>query len=162
MIEYLNYVDDRDRVLGALPKEVIHARGLTRRIVHVFLFDRQGRMAVQLRSQTVRYRPLHWVTAASGHVQAGESYHDAAVRETEEELGFRPSLRFLGTHLYSDVEAKRFLGTFIGAAADVLAPHPDDIERVAFFSLGELHRLIRMNERVHPEFAWLVRRHFLA
>ncbi len=38
-----------------------------------------------------------WDSACSGHVQPGESYLDAAVRELEEELGIRAEPEFLGT-----------------------------------------------------------------
>jgi len=38
-----------------------------------------------------------WDSACSGHVEPGESYLTAAVRELEEELGIRAEPEFLGT-----------------------------------------------------------------
>ena len=43
---------------------------------------------LQLRSGT-GYRDGHWACAAAGHVEAGESVVDAAVREAREEVGVR-------------------------------------------------------------------------
>jgi 8-oxo-dGTP diphosphatase len=43
---------------------------------------------LQLRSGT-GYRDGHWACAAAGHVEAGESVVEAAVREAREEMGVR-------------------------------------------------------------------------
>jgi 8-oxo-dGTP pyrophosphatase MutT (NUDIX family) len=45
-------------------------------------------LLLQLREGT-GYMDGHWAAAAAGHVEAGESVFDAAVRETAEELGVR-------------------------------------------------------------------------
>jgi 8-oxo-dGTP diphosphatase len=56
---------------------------------YVFLRREVGDAAevlLQLREGT-GYMDGHWAAAAAGHVEAGESVFDAAVRETAEELG---------------------------------------------------------------------------
>jgi 8-oxo-dGTP diphosphatase len=54
-----------------------------------YVLLRRGRLALlQLRAGT-GYMDGHWATAAAGHVEAGESVFDAAVRETAEEVGVR-------------------------------------------------------------------------
>lgn len=45
-----------------------------------------GELLLQLRQGT-GYMDGHWAAAAAGHVEAGESVLDAAVREVAEELG---------------------------------------------------------------------------
>ena len=47
-----------------------------------------GQVLLQLRSGT-GYRDGHWACAAAGHVEAGESAVEAAVREAREEVGVR-------------------------------------------------------------------------
>ena len=42
---------------------------------------------LQLRGPETTYMAGHWATAAAGHVEAGESVLEAAVREAREELG---------------------------------------------------------------------------
>jgi 8-oxo-dGTP diphosphatase len=76
-------------------------RGLSRRIegksvrfqvvpaAYVFLrrdVDGAGQVLLQLREGT-GYMDGHWAAAAAGHVEAGESALEAAVREAAEELG---------------------------------------------------------------------------
>jgi 8-oxo-dGTP diphosphatase len=47
-----------------------------------------GQVLLQLRSGT-GYRDGHWACAAAGHVEAGESVVEAALREAREEIGVR-------------------------------------------------------------------------
>ncbi|MBP3042883.1 NUDIX domain-containing protein [Arthrobacter jiangjiafuii] len=50
------------------------------------IFRRGGQVLLQLRRGT-GYMDEHWATAAAGHVEAGESALEAALREAKEELG---------------------------------------------------------------------------
>ena len=50
------------------------------------LFRRANEVLLQLRIGT-GFMDGHWATAAAGHVEAGESVFDAAVREAAEEVG---------------------------------------------------------------------------
>lgn len=49
------------------------------------LLRRDGQVLLQLRQNT-GYRDGHWACGAAGHVEAGESAQEAAVREANEEL----------------------------------------------------------------------------
>jgi 16S rRNA (adenine1518-N6/adenine1519-N6)-dimethyltransferase len=85
--EIFDVVDEDDQVIGQLPRSVVHAQGLLHRAVHVFVFDAQGALLLQLRSAAKDEYPLCYTSSASGHLGAGESYDEAAPRELEEELG---------------------------------------------------------------------------
>jgi 8-oxo-dGTP diphosphatase len=50
------------------------------------LLRREGQVLLQLRQGT-GFMDGHWAAAAAGHVEPGESVHEAAVREAREELG---------------------------------------------------------------------------
>ena len=52
------------------------------------VLQRPGQVLLQLRSGT-GYRDGHWACAAAGHVEAGESVVEAAVREAREEIDVR-------------------------------------------------------------------------
>ncbi len=54
----------------------------------LFLREHAGRPQILLQQrQNTGYYDGHWATAAAGHVEAGESVLQAAVREAAEELG---------------------------------------------------------------------------
>ncbi|MDA0833708.1 MAG: NUDIX domain-containing protein [Planctomycetota bacterium] len=85
--ELFDVVDEHDRVLRQVPRSVVHAEKLLHRAVHVFVFDNDGKMYVQLRSPIKDEYPNCFTSSCSGHVDAGEDYDAAAVRELKEELG---------------------------------------------------------------------------
>ncbi len=85
--EWFDVVDALDRPIGKERREVVHARKLFHRAIHVFVLDAAGRMLVQKRSMLKDSAPGLWCSSCSGHLDAGEDYLAAAVRELEEELG---------------------------------------------------------------------------
>jgi isopentenyldiphosphate isomerase len=89
--EWFDVVNERDEVIGRAPREEVHGRGLRHRAVHVLVFNTRGQVFLQKRSQRKDREPGMWDSSASGHVDAGEEYDMAAVRELEEELGVRPA-----------------------------------------------------------------------
>ncbi len=83
----LDVVDEQDRVIGRASYEECHARGLPHRGVTVFVFRDSSMREVLLH---VRAHGLseqgRLLGSACGHVDAGESYDEAALRELAEEL----------------------------------------------------------------------------
>lgn len=85
--ECFDVVDEDDVVVGREKRSVVHARGLMHRAVHVFLVNRRGELLIQKRSRLKDAHPGVWDSSVAGHLDAGEDYHDAAIREMEEEMG---------------------------------------------------------------------------
>ena len=85
--EWFDVVDALDRPIGRERREVVHSRELFHRAIHVFVLDAAGRMLVQKRSMLKDSAAGLWCSSCSGHLDAGEDYLGAAVRELEEELG---------------------------------------------------------------------------
>lgn len=159
--ELLDIVDEHDVVVGTATRKEVHTAHLRHRGVHTIVFDHQGRMALQLRSAAKRFCPLHWMTAASGHVQSGEDYEHAAMCETREELGVDLDLTFFSKDLFRDSEGKeRFLVTFTSTSEGPFAPNPDEVERVAFFTLEQIRSMIDQGEKMHPVLLFLLKTKF--
>ena len=87
MEEMLDVIDNRDEVIGEATRAECHNDFLRHRAVQVFVFDMNGRIFVQKRTKTKDVFPGLYEASCSGHVQAGEAYSQAAVRELAEELG---------------------------------------------------------------------------
>ena len=62
--------------------------GEYRTVVHVCVFDNQGRLLIQQRSANKFICPGKWDVSAAGGVDAGETPRQAAEREFLEELGY--------------------------------------------------------------------------
>ena len=69
------------------PKPHVHRDGDWHRAVHVWIVTHDGRILLQKRSHRKENNPGMWDVSAAGHVSAGESVIDSALREVFEELG---------------------------------------------------------------------------
>src|SRR5476649_1258680 len=87
--ELFDVVDEQDRVLRRESRGEVHRKRLLHRAVHVLLFNSRGEVYLQRRSATKDTYPNRWTTSCSGHVDAGEDYDTAVIRELAEELGLK-------------------------------------------------------------------------
>ena len=85
--EIFDVVDEQDRVIDHQPRRLVHRLGLRHRAVQVLVFNARGQLFLQKRSRFKDTFPGAWDASASGHLDRGEDYPAAAVRETREELG---------------------------------------------------------------------------
>src|SRR3712207_8446814 len=77
--EFLDIVDDQDRVLSRAPRSRVLRDYHIHRAVMFFVFDEEERVFVNQRSDSKEIYPGYWSIAFGGHVLSGESY-DAAAR----------------------------------------------------------------------------------
>ncbi len=87
--ELFDVVDENDTPIRREKRAVVHREKLLHRAIHVLVFNSAGEVYGQRRSLTKDTCPGCWTTSCSGHVDAGEDYDTAAVRELGEELGIR-------------------------------------------------------------------------
>ncbi|MBD3250821.1 MAG: isopentenyl-diphosphate Delta-isomerase [Candidatus Pacebacteria bacterium] len=83
-------VDENDQVIGQEDKVEAHrGQGQRHRAVSVFLFNSEGELLIQRRSQYKIVAAGKWGNTVCGNVRPGESYEDCAQRRLQEELGIR-------------------------------------------------------------------------
>ena len=86
--EIFDVVNERDEVQGQATRKEVHENKLLHRAVHILVFSKKTHdCLLQKRSAYKDKHPGVWDSSAAGHLDAGESYEQAAVRELKEELG---------------------------------------------------------------------------
>ncbi|MBB5030682.1 16S rRNA (adenine(1518)-N(6)/adenine(1519)-N(6))-dimethyltransferase RsmA [Prosthecobacter vanneervenii] len=85
--EMFDVVNESNEVIGQLTRGEVHKRKLLHRAVHIFVINKRGQIYLQQRSHLKDVSPLKWDSSAAGHLDAGEDYATAAVRELGEEIG---------------------------------------------------------------------------
>ncbi len=85
--EIFDVVDENDVPVSKATRAEVHAKNLIHRAVHVLVFNRNGDLWLQKRSIRKDKNPGVWDSSVSGHLDAGEDYLTAAVRELGEEIG---------------------------------------------------------------------------
>ncbi|MGW2372842.1 NUDIX hydrolase [Kitasatospora sp. NPDC001683] len=110
MSELVEWVDERDRVLGVIERAEAIRRGRLHRVAATVCRDRAGRVLVHRRPDGVsRFAGCHDVMLG-GALGVGESYGAAAERELREELGVAVPVRHRFTFLCRGAIAPYWLG----------------------------------------------------
>ena len=85
--ELFDVVDENDIPTGTATRAEVHSKNLLHRAVHIFVLNKNGDLWLQKRSLRKDMNPGVWDSSVSGHLDAGEEYLTAAVRELGEEVG---------------------------------------------------------------------------
>ena len=145
--EWFDVVNERDEAIGRERRRDVHARGLWHRAVHVLVFDGAGRVFLQKRSMLKDLSPGLWDSSCSGHVDAGEDYDTAAVRELGEEIGVNVASvpeRWFRIEACAET-GWEFVWVYRLQHAGPFILHPEEIETGDWFATDEVTRW--MSER---------------
>ena len=135
-------VDKQDRIIGYRTRhECHHDNSLIHRAVGVVIFNKKGQILVQKRSKNKDLYPNLYTISTSGHVDKGETYHQAAKRELQEELGINiPIKRKKKFLLEIEVETEMDC-LFIGEYEGPFYPSKDEVDEVKFVGKNELKKM---------------------
>ncbi len=138
--EIFDIVDEQNKVTGQASRQEVHGNpSLIHRVVHVLVFNPKGELFLQKRSRCKDVHPGKWDTSVGGHVDAGESYDDAALREMREELGIQGiKLEFLHTYLHKNSFESEFVQSYRCCWDGSIRTDPEEIEEGRFWSLKEI------------------------
>jgi isopentenyl-diphosphate delta-isomerase type 1 len=109
--ELVDVLDGEGRPIAVKEKRDVHRDGDWHRAAHIWIVDGDN-VLLQRRASVKEAWPDFWDISVAGHVGAGESAVDAAVREAQEELGLTidpGELEHLGTLRYHYALASDFI-----------------------------------------------------
>ena len=141
-MEYFDLVDSRNRVIGKAARQECHGNPSNiHRAVHVLVLNERGEVLIQKRSVKKDVQPGKWDTSVGGHVNAGESYEEAAHRETREELGFglsEPVLMY--EYLLSNEIESEWIRSYCTIYEGPFNPCPVEIDEIQFKSISSIDK----------------------
>lgn len=85
--QQLNIIDKQGKIIGTASRDEIHDKGLLHREVHVWFYTQDGKIIFQHRGKDKDTYPNKLDSTVGGHVEIGEDYISAALKEVEEETG---------------------------------------------------------------------------
>lgn len=146
--EILSVVNEEDLVIGQRRRDEIHSLNLFHRSIHVLVFNSNGEIFLQQRGLLKQESPGLWASSVSGHVDAGESYDVACIREIEEEIGIK--INYIPKKLFklkpSKLTANEFSWVYYLETDQLLNPNLSEIEMGKWFSKENLEYFILNNQ----------------
>jgi isopentenyldiphosphate isomerase len=105
--EFVDILNEKGKKTGVRKtREHAHVKGLWHRAAQVWVYNSKGELLLQKRSMQVLTKPGLWDISAAGHVSAGETPKQSALRELYEEIGIKADPKDL-----KRVLIKRYIGS---------------------------------------------------
>lgn len=151
-IEVLN--EKGEKTGEVVSREEVHRLGLWHKCVHIWIVNEKNEILLQKRSAQKIMSPNKWTTATSGHLSAGDSSMQGALRELSEEIGLRvkeDELNYLFSVKESTVnEVKHVLDNelidvyLIKKDVDIeeLKLQEEEVSDVKWFSYDEFRKMV--------------------
>ena len=147
------YTADRVKLDRTMVRGDAVPEGCYRIVVHVCIFDPEGRMLIQQRQPFKQGWSNMWDITVGGSAVAGDTSRTAAERETREEIGLsidltdvRPSLTLYWEHGFDDY----YLLTR-DVDPDTLHLQYEEVQTVRWATREEIHRMIDDGEFIPYE-----------
>lgn len=150
-LQLIQIVNEDDQPVRVASKQEAWEQGLLHRIVSILVEGTDGRLLLQRRAPSVAISPDTWDSSASGHVDAGETYEQAAVREVAEEIGLKSlGLEEIGYWRSRDELDNRILNRFnklyrVRVEDTAFVLQEAEVSAVQWFSLPEINLLFQEN-----------------
>lgn len=155
MDEYIDIVTPEGKPTGKIAlKSEAHKNGWYHNTIHLWLYTKQSEILLQQRSHKKAIHPLLWDVSAAGHIDAGETFIDAALRETKEEIGLQlqaKDLTQIGTKRHESsynngaIKDNEFHQVFIAelnASLNDLIPQEDEVEALKLVTFNRFEILL--------------------
>lgn len=138
--EIFPIVDEDGNVTGSATRGECHGGSkLLHPVVHLHVFDSEGRLYLQKRPDWKDIQPGKWDTAVGGHVDYGESIDAALRREVREELGltdFEPI--FLQKYVFESDRERELINAYKAIVSQTPKPS-EELDGGRFWNMNEIH-----------------------
>lgn len=159
----IDWVDEADRPVGEIERGRVFEVGAKFRVVHIFVFNPEGKLLLQQLARERERNPLKWGSSVAGYLNVGESYVDGATRRLREELGLVTPLVKHGSISMQDHSSTKFITLYTTrTSAEPHIVEPGHIESLRFWRPEELQRELSRNPEQFTETFRYVFRFFQA
>jgi len=141
------FVDKDDNPIGAGTRKEASEKGLIARVARIFVFNSKGQLLLQKRAPHMSF-PNTWDDSVAGHVDEGEDYLQAALREAVEEMGIQGVQLTKVAHYYTErfdptdsrVVGRRFTMLFKTIYDGEITPDNKEVADAKWIELPELEK----------------------
>lgn len=143
-----------------MPSATAHSQRLAMKSVFVLIYNKQGKVFLQRRSNTKALAPGKWDISAATHVGVNEALEAAAERVLQKELNLSAvALHYQKSQEEQIEDATLWISLY---SSDIgnrpLSPNPDEVQDGLFVDAEELQSLYNhFPDTLTPVLEWAVR-----
>ena len=137
--EYFDVIDRAGNIIGKATREECHGdTSLAHRTVHVLVFNSNGELFLQKRSMNKDIQPGKWDTSVGGHLDMGETFDQAVIREMKEELGIETPVQYLYDYWMCNEVETEYVHTYTCTYDGAIEFNAHEIDDGRFWSREEI------------------------
>lgn len=142
---FVEIVDDNNRPLAVLAKDMVHRQLLQHRSVQILVFDTEKKLYLQKRNDRKRFFPGRWDVSARTHPRVNEASLDAAIRALKKELRLETDTPQYVRTIPACAETGFEFVTLYAVVKNTqpIVPNLDEVTEGYYFSREELTCLIK-------------------
>lgn len=147
--EDLILVNEQDEPTGFLSKGEVHnGQGILHRAFSVFIFNAEGELLLQKRSNAKKLWPGYWSNSCCSHPRKGEDMLEAANRRIYQELGISSELNYVYKFIYhapyEDIGSEHeYCWVYIGSVTEEINVNVNEIAEYRFIKVIQLNQEVK-------------------
>ena len=156
--ELIDICDENNNLLSIQKmKSEAHKNGLWHRASHIWIYNSNGEILLQLRAKEKPLYPDMWDISAAGHVIAGEDPITSGLREVEEEIGLKLKKEDLDFWMIRKVKAvfreiinnEFYYIYFFKFDGDInqLKLQKEEVQKIQFLPIDKIEEELKINPR---------------
>ena len=161
-MEYIDIFDENNNPTGEIKEKVqAHEDGNFHRTAHIWIMNNKKELLLQKRSATKKSHPNCWDISGAGHIKAGETVLEGAIRELKEELGIKinaSDLKFIAivksTKIPKNMEFAYVYLLRCNEKVENYIFEDDEVSEVKYVYFEELEKMVANREKgllIHEE-----------
>jgi isopentenyl-diphosphate Delta-isomerase len=136
-------------------KSEAHKDGLWHRASHIWIYNSNGEILLQLRAKEKPFYPDMWDISAAGHISASEDPVTSGLREVEEEIGLKLKKEDLNfwmirknKAIFRDIKNNEFYYVyFFKFDGDInqLKLQKEEVKKIQFIPINKIEEELKIN-----------------
>ncbi len=138
-------VNNDDQIIGYKNKELAYKKGAMLRSIQIFVYNPKRELFIQKRAKNKSRYPNYFCASVAGHVEPGESYRKAAIRELKEELGLKKveNLKFITKEITPVGENNyAMMALFTIKTDEFITLQKEEIDSGNFYTIEKIKQLV--------------------
>lgn len=156
--ELIDICDENNNLLNIQKmKNEAHKNGLWHRASHIWIYNSNGEILLQLRAKEKPLYPNMWDISVAGHISTGEDPIISGLREVEEEIGLELKKEDLNFWMIRKVKAifreiknnEFYYVYFFKFDGDInqLKLQKEEVQRIQFLPIDKIEEELKINPK---------------